>query len=1034
MAADVRDSGARGEDRRFGWFGVGVVLALLVALFMGAPAPAWASDNTINFSSPTVAPGDTVTTQYASQGVTFGQSPLGASQPQPLYVESSALAPSPANVARQECSNEICTLSQWIEFSPEVNHISMSVAAAGNSSASVTLTAYDSGGNQISGSGGSDTQTVSSGSLSSLSVSAAGTATTIAFVQVTANDGNQGQGFEFTDLSYGPVATTPMPDFGLVNPGSTGGAVVDAGGAPASETLILRRYGGSTGPIDFSYSTPPMDVTVSVTPTPDSGGDGSTVMVTFMADANAQAVSQFPVTIYGVPGSSSAGSTQHSTVVPVTVITPQSQYTLRIQGLELTQGIQTFTLPTPTGGSRTVPYSGVKLVAGMAAVVRVFADAPNAPMSPPSSPNQPGNGLVPGVIVQLAGVDSAGRPLPGSPLAAGMPPLFATGSATVPVFERLSTSANVYDFDLPPSWLIDADSQPITLTATLTPPAESFTNPSGAAPCGDPGCVALRTFTLNEVSSLNVGETVIATIFMENGGVTPDLGQWDSDVAWVDRLIPAGLEVSTLPYGTIDIDWIVNGCYKGKLLGHVCFSRSAKNGEARSEVQDFAHHQLKGVVDNNPIIGVSNSNAGGQGGDLGVEGGNIGQGEASAVVDVNRPLTDLAHEIGHMFGLVHASKSCGGGTGGNTGQPWPPDQQGYIDGIGLNITAPAPSTPSTFGPSYPVVGGQPPGDAGTNAQQFYDAMSYCANPNNNPDPTPGSNVNPTVDSNPADGALGNSDAWISVRNWDYIATEAACFASGAAYKGCHAQADSAQGADQNAAASQQANEASVQPSAVSAEAAGPGMTSVYGYIAPEGPNIAVVDPTPSSQPLTGSASPMSLELQGPHGRLLARAPLLVTDSHVDPDGKSPGGPLVLFEGALPQRAGASAIAVISDGKVLTIDRKPAHKPRVALLAPRAKQHVKGTGRVVVRWRATNPDRVHLIVSIDFSTNNGRTWRTVYTGENTGKLALPRAYFSRSSSARVRVRVNDGFDQVSATSSRFTILKTAPTPPPKKHRP
>src|ERR1019366_5900959 len=152
----------------------------------------------------------------------------------------------------------------------------------------------------------------------------------------------------------------------------------NAGGPPASATLILRRYGGSAGPIDFSHSLPPMDVTVSVTPTPNSGGDGSDVMVTFMADANAQAVSEFPVTLTGTP-SSTAGTTSHSIVVPVTVVTPQTTYGLRVQGLELTQGIQTFTLPTPTPPSRTVPYSGVKLVAGMPAVVRVFADAPNAP-------------------------------------------------------------------------------------------------------------------------------------------------------------------------------------------------------------------------------------------------------------------------------------------------------------------------------------------------------------------------------------------------------------------------------------------------------------------------------------------------------------------------------------------------------------------------------------------------------------------------------------------------------------------------------
>jgi hypothetical protein len=206
-----------------------------------------------------------------------------------------------------------------------------------------------------------------------------------------------------------------------------------------------------------------------------------------MADANAQAVSEFPVTITGTP-SSTAGTTSHSIVVPVTVVTPQTTYGLRVQGLELTQGIQTFTLPTPTPPSRTVPYSGVKLVAGMPAVVRVFADAPNAP-APISN-----------VGAQLVGTDSAGRPLPGSPLfpVSGVLPLSDTGSATVPLSERYS-SVSGYDFALPLSWLENA---PITLTATLTPPPESLTNPSDEVPCADPACVALRTFTLTDVTAL----------------------------------------------------------------------------------------------------------------------------------------------------------------------------------------------------------------------------------------------------------------------------------------------------------------------------------------------------------------------------------------------------------------------------------------------------------------------------------------------------------------------------------------------------
>jgi hypothetical protein len=147
--------------------------------------------------------------------------------------------------------------------------------------------------------------------------------------------------------------------------------------------------------------------------------------------------------------------------------------------------------------------------------------------------------------------------------------------------------------------------------------------------------------------------------------------------------------------------------------------------------------------------------------------------------------------------------------------------------------------------------------------------------------------------------------------------------------------------------------------------------------------------------------------------------MLMSITH--PDGAA--GQVALLRGAIPQRAGATALALLGHGKLLTITRRPAHRPKVALLAPRGGQRARGG--LTVRWRAHDPDRVHLTVSVDFSSTSGRVWRTVYEGPNTGQVSIPRTSLTVTRQARVRLRVNDTFDQVIATSRRFTIASAPP---------
>jgi hypothetical protein len=60
----------------------------------------------------------------------------------------------------------------------------------------------------------------------------------------------------------------------------------------------------------------------------------------------------------------------------------------------------------------------------------------------------------------------------------------------------------------------------------------------------------------------------------------------------------------------------------------------------------------------------------------------------------------------------------------------------------------------------------------------------------------------------------------------------------------------------------------------------------------------------------------------------------------------------------------------------------------------------------------------LTVEIDYSGNGGRTWTTVWMGPNPGSALLPSRYLFRSTNARIRVLVNDGFQTSTAVSRRF----------------
>ena len=88
-------------------------------------------------------------------------------------------------------------------------------------------------------------------------------------------------------------------------------------------------------------------------------------------------------------------------------------------------------------------------------------------------------------------------------------------------------------------------------------------------------------------------------------------------------------------------------------------------------------------------------------------------------------------------------------------------------------------------------------------------------------------------------------------------------------------------------------------------------------------------------------------------------------------------------------------------------------PTVSVRKPKFKRT-----RATLRWSASDADGDALLASVEYSSTGGRSFAQIWTGPNNGSARVPARYLSRSKKARVRVTVNDGFLEGSATSKRF----------------
>ena len=398
-------------------------------------------------------------------------------------------------------------------------------------------------------------------------------------------------------------------------------------------------------------------------------------------------------------------------------------YDLQTLGMEITQGIQNFDLPTKTSPdiSGIVKYDGVNLAANCRTTVRVYPSFRSLPSAP----------LPPSFGMRLSGFTLAGVPLPGSwispdQLRATVP----SGNAVTPTIRTLSAAR----FTLPPTWTqgsinLEAEIFDTSGSNAITPALTFETNPDN------------NNFSTNEITFFNTENLYIRPVPLLINDVTQP-GSASASIAAPQIVFSAVKQLFP-----IDAGKLVILPYQATLNVTTAFqSTTSPQGRAeaiKNALLDFADSNGWVESQRSFTVGVYSTaffgtRVSGIAGDFPQHSGIFSHfSEIAAIVqDTGRPLTSVAHEVSHLCGRIHASAaSRSGGVVIPTGaqapfESWPPDQLEFLQGVGFNNATGNVIYPQRF--NHPETAG---------FQRFFDYMLYAANPN-------------------------DSDAWLSPRGWE----------------------------------------------------------------------------------------------------------------------------------------------------------------------------------------------------------------------------------------------------------------------------
>jgi len=340
---------------------------------------------------------------------------------------------------------------------------------------------------------------------------------------------------------------------------------------------------------------------------------------------------------------------------------------------------------------------------------------------------------------------------------------------------------------------------------------------------------------------------------------------------------------------------------------------------------------------------------------------------AHCSVNFTRPLTSTAHELGHALGRNHADDSAAAGQkdGSNSTGCGGGGGPWPPDGLGYlqGIGFDYSTSPYTF-------------LASSGTTQFYDKMSYC------------------------DTIIPETNRWNSPYGWLHSVQTLLVFG----------QKTNRGSTAPSGWVGQQGIEGFARRVVPTAE-----VLLVQALATPDGIRIAQVarTTTPPSLPAEG---PFKLTARDASGHVLATTPMRATPFKMDPTS-------VEVEGTIPAKNAAS-IEITKDGVVVASRKRNAHAPTVQLVAPAEKAELGDADTNVVRWSATGDSP--LKITISYSIDDGKTWRSIYNGSDTGQVTLPNHYFAASDHARVRIDANDGFDTASVMSKSLKAKGSPPT--------